>query len=169
MGIEGRCFSTVFKDVQEQKSLPRDVCFESERCVPCFNPATGQPTGACSTVSCDKPKTSPPALNDCSCGSTTTNGKCVSRTDVPITAQSHLLPRSCSFDQLCVPTADIDTEAKPAACATDGGRGVCVSECVVLNFVEQLFLDRGSCKSDETCIPCVDPTTHIPTGLPGCE
>src|SRR6185369_14134733 len=75
MGVEGRCFSTVFKDVKEQKSLPRDVCSDAERCVPCFNPATGQPTGACSTVSCDKAKTTPPALKDCSCGSTTSHGK----------------------------------------------------------------------------------------------
>ena len=169
-GIEGRCFSVVFTDVDAERDLlHQDACANDERCVPCFNPATGAPTGACSTVSCDAPKTAPPELEDCCRLQGQPRGKCVPRTDIPPSFQSRLAPHECDrASELCAPTDDLDPSAPPAPCAATGGRGVCVSNCIVLDFFEDLLLDRDSCRSDQVCVPCVDPTTGQPTGAPGC-
>jgi hypothetical protein len=169
-GIEGRCFSLVFTDVAaESDFLHQDACAQDERCVPCFNPATGAPSGACSTVSCDAPKTAPPALKDCCRMNGQPRGKCVPRTDIPGQFQSRLSPHECDgATELCAPTDDLDPTVPPASCSTVTGRGVCVSDCVELGLFGDLFLDQDSCRSDQTCVPCVDPTTGQPTGAPGC-
>jgi hypothetical protein len=160
----------VFTDVDSERDfLHRDACAADERCVPCFNPATGAPTGACSTVSCDAPKTTPPALADCCKVRGLTRGKCVPRTDIPAQFQSRLAVHECDRStELCAPTDDLDPSVPPAFCAATGGRGVCVSNCIELDFIEDLLLDQDSCRSDQTCVPCVDPTTGQPTGAPGC-
>lgn len=170
-GIEGRCFSTVFKDVNAQKEvLKRDVCGEIERCVPCFNPATGEPTGACNTVSCDQPRTiTPPKLKDCCLKGGETRGKCVARSDVPEQFQSRLAVYECNKDgELCAPAENINPNVKPVSCSATGAKGVCVSDCVSLGFLEGVVTFRGTCGVAQTCVPCINPTTGQPTGAPGC-
>jgi hypothetical protein len=166
-GIEGRCFSTVFKDVSNELDfLQQDACTAAERCVPCFNPATGAPTGACDTVSCDRARATPRPLRDC-CGS---HGKCVPLKDVPVSFQSRLSAQGCTAGaELCAPSDNLDPNTKPVICAADGGKGVCVSNCVEFGFLADLILDRGSCRSDQTCVPCKDPTNGAPTNAPGCN
>lgn len=175
-GIEGRCFSTVFKDVKAQKDLlQRDTCGESDRCIPCFNPADGTPTGACSTVSCDQPATTtPPALKDCCRVDGETRGKCVRRTDVPTQFQSRLSEHECDDGtELCVPSENLDLKAKTTSCtpsgAAGGGKGVCVSDCIEFRLLEGIFLGQSNCRDDQTCVPCIDPKTKQPTGAPGCN
>jgi hypothetical protein len=168
-GIEGRCFSTVFRDVSEQEDfLDRDACNADERCVPCFNPATGAPTGACDTVSCDKAKNPPKPLADCCKVRNVGRGKCVPRTDVPLAFQERLSDRECTGNDLCVPNENLDPNVKPVVCASSNGKGVCVSNCLEFGFLEEIFLDQGSCRSDQTCVPCRDPGTGQPTNAPGC-
>lgn len=166
-GIEGRCFSTVFKDVAAQKDfLKQDDCQADERCLPCFNPADGAPTGVCTTVSCDKSTTQPPALKDCCNSHGQDRGKCIPKTDVPASVQDRLSKHECDNTQLCVPSDNINTDLQPVACDAGGGAGVCVSDCVELGFFEGLFIDRGSCREDQNCIPCE--SGGQPTGAPGC-
>jgi hypothetical protein len=170
-GIEGRCFSVVFADVGAQKELlMKDVCKESERCVPCFNPATGEPTGACSTVSCDAPQTkTAPKLKDCCRDGGRMQGKCIPRKDVPQQFHSRLEEHECSSSELCVPSENLDPNATPATCApSSGGKGVCVSDCIDFGLIEGLLLRQGSCPDTHTCVPCVHPRTGQPTGAPGC-
>lgn len=171
-GIEGRCFSTVFKDVSAQRDLlQRDVCGDDERCVPCFNPADGAPTGACTTVKCDAATKAPPALKDCCKKRGEMRGKCVPREDVPSQLRSRLSDEDCDDDtELCVPRKNLDLADVPVACtARSGGAGVCVSDCVEFGLFEGLLLSQGGCPTAETCVPCVHPTTKQPTGAPGCK
>ncbi len=170
-GIEGRCFSLVFKDVGAKKHLlQQDACEASERCVPCFNPADGTPTGACTTVSCDAAGTTPPVLADCCRRGGQSKGKCVPKDDIPSNVQSRVLRHDCrSNTDLCMPTATLDMKAPPKTCTTDGKKGLCASECLQFRFFESLALDRENCDAFEKCVPCISPKTNEPLGLPGCE
>ena len=170
-GIEGRCFSTVFKDVNEQKDfLKQDVCQTDERCLPCFNPADGQPTGACTTVSCDASKTQPPTLKACCQSHGEMRGKCIPKTDVPSTIQDRVEVHECDkTSQLCVPTDNINTDLEPVACDAGGGAGVCVSDCVDIGFFEGLFISQGSCRDDQDVHPVQRTAGEALTGAPaGC-
>lgn len=171
-GIEGRCFSTVFKDIAAKKDLlHQDACNDHERCIPCFNPATGEPTGACKTVSCDQPKTATaPQLKDCCEKDGQMRGKCIAKTDVPTQYQSRLETHECNSDgELCAPSDNLNPNVKPVICDAIGdGKGVCVSDCIAFRFVEKILTSRGSCNSAQTCVPCIHPRTKEPTGAPGC-
>jgi hypothetical protein len=169
-GIEGRCLSTVFKDVGAQKDLlQRDTCTENERCVPCFNPANGAPTGACSTVSCDAATKAPPTLAECCRKGGQMRGKCVPKKDVPTQLQERLSEHECDgATELCVPTENLDVSAVPQTCSASSDKGVCVSDCVELSFFEGLFVAQGTCPDAKRCVPCINPTTMQPTGVPGC-
>ncbi|MBX3223471.1 MAG: hypothetical protein KF795_23360 [Labilithrix sp.] len=171
-GIEGRCFSTVFKDVAAQKDLlQRDVCGADDRCIPCFNPADGTPTGACTTVTCDAATKTPPVLRDCCRKRGQMRGKCVPARDVPSQFQSRLSEEECDGDtELCVPSKNLDLKNVPDTCTPkSGGAGVCVSECIEFGLLEGLLLSQGGCPTAETCVPCIHPTTKQPTGAPGCK
>jgi hypothetical protein len=165
-GIDGRCFSVVFRDVADQSELlQQDACSADERCVPCFNPATGEPTGACDSVSCDKAKMTPRPLRDC-CRA---RGKCVPRRDVPQSFQARLNSDGCDARlEVCAPSENLDPNTAPVVCAANGGKGVCVSNCVEFDFFESILLDRGSCRSDQTCVPCRTPNGQ-PSNAPGCN
>lgn len=171
-GIEGRCFSLVFADVGANKDvLLRDTCKESERCIPCFNPATGEPTGACSTVSCDAPKTQTvPRLQDCCRKAGSMRGKCVPRKDIPQQFHERLDEHECSRSDLCVPAENLNPNVTPMECTPSGsnGKGVCVSDCVEFRLLEAILLRRGSCPEAHSCVPCFHPRTGEPTGAPGC-
>lgn len=168
-GIEGRCFSNVFKDVQEQSDiLQQDVCKADERCVPCFNPSSGKETGACKTVSCDAPKKTAVVLEECCNRKGANRGKCVPSKDIPADYQSRLKQFECDSGSLCAPSDQIDTDAKTVPCSSDGDPGVCVSDCIDIGFFEGIFVGRsGSCRTDQNCIPCAGPLGR-PTGAPGC-
>jgi hypothetical protein len=65
-GAEGRCLSTCLPDVAAQNLLPQSTCAANHRCVPCFDPTSGDPTaatGACS-LACDMPH-QPPVVLSC--------------------------------------------------------------------------------------------------------
>ncbi len=167
-GIEGRCFSTVFKDVSEQKEfLQQDKCAADERCVPCFNPANGNETPACRTVSCDAPTAAPPKLADCCRKGGQMRGKCIPKTDVPTKYQERVSRQGCPSTDLCVPGENLDPDTKVQRCDADGKKRVCVSNCIEFGLIEGIFLDQETCDDNHTCVPCVSPS-GAPTGAPGC-
>jgi hypothetical protein len=171
---EGRCFNVGVPAIGGQAGLPQDTCDTDERCAPCWNPFSGAATGACSTVSCDAPKSAPVALKSCCKLQGAFRGKCVPRTAVPPAA----LPMLGNDDadtcdastEVCAPTENLDPSFKPAACqassfAIGTYSGVCLSDC--LDFgLQGLALDQGNCLKIQTCVPCSQ--GGKPTGAPGC-
>jgi hypothetical protein len=167
-GAEGRCLSTVIKDIAAKKGqLPQSTCEANELCAPCFNPSDGSDTGACRSVSCDAPKTEPKKFAECCDG----KGRCVPESSVTNPAQRERLDSDgCSEDtELCAPAEDIGRTAKRPSC--NGtlkllGKpyvGACVSRCTSLGLKGK-FLDQATCDGDHICAPCTDPTSGESTG-----
>ena len=173
-GAEGRCLNVNIPAVEAQKaSLPQDVCDANERCTPCFNPLDGTETGACKTVSCDAPKQPPVRFKDC-CKGKGTGGKCVPKEMVPASQRDKLEDKDKACEkgaELCVPNENLDPDFTATPCLADNiftGQytGVCISDCIDLNFIESLGTSRGNCKKGFTCVPCE--RNGKPTGAPGC-
>jgi hypothetical protein len=56
---EGRCLSLCIPQVADQADfLPQTTCADTERCAPCYDPRTGEDTGACNQ-GCDTGPTEP--------------------------------------------------------------------------------------------------------------
>jgi hypothetical protein len=169
-GSEGRCFSTVFPDIEKQKGeIPVDVCDANERCAPCFDPTNGTETGACSSVSCDAPKKPKAVFKDC-CGA---RAKCIPVSSIPASGRDSLQTRDCESDQRCVPNEQINGET-PSACKGEWGGffdeydGVCISDCAKPDDIGGMAVSKGNCKAGFFCAPCKDPLDR-PTGAPGCK
>lgn len=161
---EGRCTNASVPAVASKKdALPVADCDADERCVPCFDPTSGAETGACSTVSCDKPAKPATKLAAC-CGGKAT---CVPKASVPSAQQSSLGKDSCqSSGDLCVPNAYVQNPVfQPKACKSSlpfiGGKGACVSRCIPK---AGLLLQDG-CDAGEACAPC----SQLPAGTTACN
>ncbi|MBS2015073.1 MAG: hypothetical protein JST00_19435 [Deltaproteobacteria bacterium] len=174
-GGEGRCMSRVFPGIDEQKDrLPQDACKESERCAPCFDPATGADTGVCKLISCDAPKQPAKTFGACCSQSGKANGKCVPKTLMTPAEAEQLDRRECTSDQeVCAPAENFDPKHVPQKCrgsvALLGAYdGVCISTCVPRDFLAQIGTSQGNCDALHFCAPCKNPLTGQPTGAPGC-
>ena len=161
---EGRCTNIGIPAVASKKdALPAADCDADERCVPCFDPANGAATGACSTVSCDKPAKPATKLAAC-CGGKAT---CIPAASVPATQASKLGKDSCqSAGDLCVPNPYVqDPSFQPKACKSSlpfiGGAGACVSTCIPGTFL----LKQDGRASGEACAPC----SQVPAGTTACH
>jgi hypothetical protein len=158
---EGRCLSQCIPMVADKASqLVKDVCGTNEKCVPCYDPFTGDPTGGCTTA-CDKP-TQPPYLFPGCCGG---GGTCVPQAQVPSSQASSLQELNCPSQFLCVPDEYLPNPPIPIyGCSTLlFGGGTCVSLCVNLPAGAGIFGQR-SCPDNHTCVPC----SLAPAGTPGC-
>ncbi|MFO0740504.1 MAG: hypothetical protein U0270_31695 [Labilithrix sp.] len=167
-GAEGRCLSTVIKDIAAKKGLlPQSTCEANELCAPCFSPTDGSDTGACSSVSCDAPKEKPRTFAACCEG----KGKCVPESSVTNASQKERLDaEGCQEGaELCAPTEDIGRTTRRPSCSGTikllgkAYQGACVSRCTHLG-IKGFFLDQASCDGDHVCAPCVDPTSGQSTG-----
>lgn len=171
---EGRCMSTVLPELDKQKaSLPVDACDPNERCVPCFDPGSGKPTGACSSIACDAPKTKPvPFAACCKSAAGVSRGRCVPKATLPPTALANLEKKECTDDALCAPAENFDPKYVPPKCSASAllGKydGVCFSTCVKQDFFAQLGTAQGNCATGSFCAPCKNPLNGAPTGAPGC-
>lgn len=75
-GAEGRCLPACLATVRERgELLAREGCAPEQRCIPCYDPQSGEGTGACSVNSDDGPRDPPPTIVDC-CGGV---GSCAPR------------------------------------------------------------------------------------------
>lgn len=156
-GAEGRCLSRVIKDIDAKADvLEQGTCDAGELCAPCFNPTDGSDTGACSTVSCDKPKDPPKTLTAC-CEN---KGRCVPESSVTDPDQKEKLGvKECVEGvELCAPIEDIArTTPRPKCTGVNPLKktyeGACISKCLELG-IKSLFVEQGSCDSEHVCAPC---------------
>jgi hypothetical protein len=165
-GAEGRCLSRVLPAVKAQDALlPQSTCTANERCAPCYDPVTGNATGACS-LSCDTGPTKPKVTFAQCCSQ---RAHCVPSTSIPADQQSNLNDDSCTTGNLCVPDQILLNQTIPTCTASSlilgSYTGVCLSDCFDFG-IQGLALSRGSCASNYKCAPCTQ--NGQPTGAPGC-
>jgi hypothetical protein len=173
-GGEGRCLSRVFPDIDAQKNeLPKDVCEETERCAPCYDPTNGKETGACSSVSCDSPKKPKVVFKDCCITGGKPKGRCVPKSSIPKDDQDGLEKKECDTTSLCAPAEQLDPAYKNPRCKGDAPflgtyDGVCISNCVKKEWYTELATSQGNCAAGAFCAPCKNPLTGEATGAPNC-
>ena len=169
---EGRCMHLSLPAVAAQAArLPASTCEADERCVPCFDPLDGKPTGVCATVSCDAPKEPPKRWKECCRISGASMGRCVPSQLVPEAARIALDDDElCEQGELCAPVDLLDRGPNPPCTAEAplGGSyaGVCVADCFDFGF-KAVALRRGSCAPGQMCLPCK--VNGAPSGAPGCQ
>jgi hypothetical protein len=154
-GAEGRCISTcVGGAVAKQKDrLPTAGCGQDEVCAPCYDPITGEDTGAC-TVNGDLPKKPKQVFQAC-CGMSggTRVGVCVP----PALAGSQagiLRQETCPSGKLCAPIKKAeDPKFQFPMCNSLLGRGACVNSCIP-DQTQAAILSRAGCGMAELCAPC---------------
>jgi hypothetical protein len=168
-GAEGRCLSRCFPGMDEKAdTLPQSNCDAADVCVPCFDPFSGESTGACEQ-SCDPgPHEGPIELAACCSG----DGICMPIESVGSKADD-LGQDSCAQHQgsaVCVPVSFLEPGFKPASCI-DGSvlgdaPGVCLPSCLpaVQGLLTGLLLDQEGCPQNHLCAPCDHPITGNSTG-----
>ncbi len=172
-GGEGRCMSRVFPGIDDQKDrLPQDVCKETERCAPCYDPGTGEATPVCKMISCDAPKLPAKTFASCCVQNGKANGKCVPSSIMTPDEAKQLDKKTCADAEVCAPAENFDPKHVPQKCkgSTLIGSydGVCISTCVPRDFLAQIGTSQGDCDAQHFCAPCKNPLTGQPTGAPGC-
>jgi hypothetical protein len=157
---EGRCLSVCLGTVAEQlDQLPQATCEDDERCAPCFDPRTGEDTGACN-VNDDAPAEPPKTFTECC----SMRGYCVSEAQAGEQAES-LVADSCTGELLCAPKELTNPAFVPMGCdSIDMREGRCLSTCLgsVADQVDRL--PTTGCMANEVCAPCYDPITDADTG-----
>ncbi len=162
---EGRCVSTCLPSAAAQADrLPTAGCGTDEVCVPCFDPTTGESTGACG-LGCDPGPTEPPTMFAACCGEL---GACVPSSAIPADQRSLLGPDTCTGDALCAPSELVDAAFVPPACRSlAGAEGRCLPACLPAVAAQADTLPVDTCAATHRCVPCFDPTTGDATG--SCE
>jgi hypothetical protein len=162
-GVEGRCLLECLPDVSSHPDrLSQADCAQSQRCVPCFDPLSGDSTGACSLGADPGPSAPPKLFAHCCNGA----GRCLPRHLVPADVQDRLAADSCSDPgALCTPDAFLsDASFVPNSCRSwDDAEGRCLLDCLpdVASQLDQL--PRASCDDHARCAPCFDPLSGQPT------
>lgn len=171
-GFEGRCLSTCLPDVAAQIDLlPSEGCAASERCVPCFDPISGDDTGAC-TLSCDAGPVEP-AQTFPKCCAEKGGGTCIPAATVGAESAAQLDAEECEEDlgqpgSVCVPDAIYAAHSsgelyQPSPCETGfltqlagaSEEGACLPECIP--EVDGTFgLSQTDCEDGFKCVPCID-------------
>src|SRR5690606_9890147 len=129
-----------------------------ELCAPCYDPFTGESSGACESNACDMP--TEPAVTFAACCEDKGGGNCVPRSVVPDASEESLDADSCANADadVCVPTGMSEPDFLPAAGETGWAgdkQGLCISKCVPLvgGAIGGLFA-QGSCTDTQRCVPC---------------
>ncbi len=173
-GAEGRCLSTVLPAISERGALlPQATCAATERCAPCYDPLTGEDSGACRTTCDTGPTSAAVVLTACE----DNGGRCIPTTSISAAQQGVLDPRDCQdtvgAGYMCVPTI-ILANGPYTRCSGNGffvdvDNGVCLPTNI-LNIDGSGFLPSGNCDEDVgdgyKCVPCI--RDGRPTGAPGC-
>lgn len=161
---EGRCQSVCLPAVAAIAStLPKDTCGDNEVCAPCYDPRTGDLTGACNTT-CDTGPTEPAK----------TFAKCCNDVGICVTPEmagdqaANLSQDTCDNGYLCAPLKESDPTYIPATCSSiAGAEGRCQMECLPGVAASASTLPQDTCDDGELCAPCYDPRNGNDTGA--CE
>ncbi|MFT3925264.1 MAG: hypothetical protein QM778_22190 [Myxococcales bacterium] len=150
---EGRCMSECLPEIASQKdSLKQEDCEAGELCAPCFNPVTGESTGACDG-SCDQPKEGPWHFDGC-CGG---RGLCVPSGSVD-ESQRGSLSDCPTADFKCAPREYAEAGARgedyvaPTCSDAEGKPGACISTCI--SSADLVGAVDSECPADTKCVPC---------------
>ncbi|MDI3286055.1 hypothetical protein [Polyangium sp. 15x6] len=158
-GAEGRCMSICVPQIHaKQDQLPQDVCEDGKLCAPCYDPFTGESSGACDASVCDAPVEPPVTFPTCCEGKG--GGSCAPRTLVPDDKEEKLGEDSCGAtpeDDVCVPTGFGDTSYVPPTCDAGVilGEGRCLPTCIPLVSTIDIVLSQKDCpEAFQVCVPC---------------
>ncbi|MBN1654768.1 MAG: hypothetical protein JXA30_13435 [Deltaproteobacteria bacterium] len=159
-GAEGRCLPACLPEVANQADwLTRDRCPAGFICDPCFDPRTGDETGACRIAGDPGPEEDVYSFPEC-CGGLSL---CIPEEAVPEEDRDQLTRDSCSSkDALCVPKglASEPTTFVAQVCSVWGGaEGRCLPECLPEVAKSADRLERADCPDGHLCTPCTDPVT----------
>jgi hypothetical protein len=167
--------------------LQQGACINADDvCVPCTDPRTGSPTGACllnqatscatSAGTCAAPvKLIDPSTDPTTYPACASDAHCISTTLVQQASPmnvSRLAPCS-DASKLCVPDAFLNQPVSLVQCVSlelvpgKNAPGSCVSLAVPEVNREKDFLPQANCAATERCTPLTNPTTGQPTGLVG--
>ena len=174
-GSPGRCMSTCLPAVAERlDQLPQAGCAENERCSPCCDFYSGEPTGSCD-FGCDTWSEEDGVCDVVydECCAKNGGGHCVPSANIPSGLLENVERLSCDAGDVCVPDEITDPDIGISVCSgsipllNEPYTGVCLSKCLKLPL--DILIMSGSCPSTHDCVPCVDPLTGSPTDAPGCE
>ncbi len=176
-GAEGRCLSPCLPQVAAQAAnLPRSTCSAVELCVPCYDPQTGDPTGACE-LSCDPGPVEPPVLLPACCEDDGISyGTCVPKAAAGAQAD-RLGPDSCpqnGGELVCAPNEYVENQNYQAPDCNDFfrsfmfgsefGPGKCLSKCIP-EVADAPLTGAGNCEAENVnCVPCLNPLSGESTG-----
>ena len=155
LGAEGRCAPTCIAAVRSRASmLRRTTCPAMELCVPCFDPVTGESTGACKGPNDPGPSKPPVVFADCCVSLGASLGTCVPTALLPPGINGLQRETCADSAAVCVPRKVAeDPSAKLPTCDTAlSGRGVCMNACFLGS--QASVLTRSSCAVTERCVPC---------------
>lgn len=191
-GAEGVCLSLAVPQVEQYETLlPQASCAADEKCAPCINPLTKQPSGACligkastctnggsgntgstgtgSTGAGTCPHQGPPVVDPATFPSCHQAGGavCVPSALVPAAMASQL--KACTEGQggLCVPKKFVAAGGNfiPKTCASlAGAEGRCLDLAIPQVDGQKDRLPKADCDESEKCVPCFDPITGAETG-----
>jgi|GEM_PF-710542 len=185
--LAGVCLSkciTLVANNSNVNILKQETCGQGELCVPCTDPLTNQPTGACTItnlvcgdggaaagdggdaggVTC--PYTGPPLIDPSTlpaCSPACNGAHCLPSSLVPAADQSQLATCPGGY---CAPDTLIQSagEGLPKTCTSvAGAEGRCLSTCLPAIASEAAVLPQDVCAADERCAPCYDPLAADPT------
>jgi hypothetical protein len=157
---EGRCLLACLPTIAGQADrLPQGDCAPHHLCAPCFDPLTGDATGAC-TLGDDPGPAEPPRLFPGCCAALGRPlGLCIP--DALLSAEDLAdLPDGLCTDagMHCVPDA-LARGDELASCDANVGLGTdpgaCVPECLLESQATAL-LARATCRLGERCVPCTE-------------
>jgi hypothetical protein len=165
-GKPGVCMSRLVQAVETNAGvLQKDVCDESERCVPCVDPRDGSDTHACDPTGVHTEAcvggANQAAERLCCHGA----GACMREDGVPEDQRGSLPRETCGGGQVCAPRSL--SSGRPIKCNTLGiADGVCLDICFAATLRSVQKLTRSGCGVTEVCIPCL---VGKGQGMPGCE
>jgi hypothetical protein len=162
-GAQGSCLPSCLSAVAEQMDrLTQEDCADEERCVPCYDPISGESTGAC-TAERQAAIESPVVFEACCDGL----GRCVDSAQVPESTRPRLGRESCAERELCAPSTflkDVDFVAPTCRTSTSDSEGRCLPACLTTMATGAANLRRDGCPEQELCVPCTNPIDGSTTG-----
>jgi hypothetical protein len=164
LAAEGRCLPDCLPTVASQLDrLTTESCNNHQHCVPCYDPVTGESTGACEQPGDPGPTQPPVTFEHCCEGA----GRCIPNALISPADREGLARDSCEdASQMCVPAGLAEERAfAPARCVTSAfeAEGRCLPACLPAVASQANRLKQDGCDGGELCTPCFDPFTGAST------